>query len=324
MLTNKLSPRTKKTFRIPISSLSALVFLLVALCAQAQSGVTLTWDAVTNSSITGYHLYQGNASGAYSTVLDVGNVTQTTLTNLAIGGTNYFAVTAYNSDGVESDYSTEVQYVVNQRPPPATLVFAATSGAISAPFIVDNGVIYQTTQTGATDGGRAVYDFTIVNPGDYIVVASVNAPDQSADSLYVNIDAEPVDPTTIWDIPTTAGFASRTATWRSTGSTPKVFTLTAGTHQLIIRGREANVQLSSVTVSPAYPTIHLTIAAGNLALLSGMAQIGQNYEVQASTDLKTWVALQTVAPDNNGSFALLDPAAPSYPSRYYRLRGIGP
>jgi hypothetical protein len=55
-----------------------------------------------------------------------------------------------------------------------------------------------------------------------------------------------------------------------------------------------------------------------------MAQIGQNYEVQASTDLKTWVALQTVAPDNNGSFALLDPAAPSYPSRYYRLRGIGP
>jgi hypothetical protein len=307
-----------------IRYLSALVMFFAVMGARAQTGVTLAWDAVTNSSIVGYRLYQGTASRTYPTVRDLSNVTQTTLTNLASDGTNYFSVTAYDSNGAESDYSSEVQYVVQQRPPPATLVFAATSGTISGPFVVTNGVVYQTTQTGATNGGSAVYTFTLANAGDYIVVASVNAPNQGADSLYVNIDAEPADPNMIWDIPLTTGFMTRTATWRSIGSAPKIFTLQAGTHELVIRGREANVQFSSVTISPAYPTIQLNIMPGNLVLLTGMAQIGQNYEVQASQDLKTWSALQTIAPDNTGSLALIDPAASSYPSRYYRLRGVGP
>lgn len=316
-------PRTGNTLTF-IRFLGIFVFIMTLISAHAQSGVTLTWDAVTNSSIAGYRLYQGPASRTYPSFTDVGNATQITLTNLDIGSTNYFAVTAYDVNGLESDFSSEVEYVVGQRPPPASLVFASCSGAISGPFVATNGMIYQTTQSGVTDGGRADYTFTIANAGPYLVFASVNAPDDSANSLYVNIDGEPTDPMMIWDIPLTTGFMDRTVSWRGEGGVSKIFNLQPGTHHLVVRGREANVQLSSVTISPAYPTVQITFMPGNLVFLSGMAQIGQNYEIQATQDLKTWTTLQTIAPDNTGTFALVDPDASAYPSRYYRLHGVGP
>jgi hypothetical protein len=141
-------------------------------------------------------------------------------------------------------------------PPPTTQTFAATSGAISAPFITSNGAIYQTAYTSVTGGGQAVYTFSIATAGNYTVSALVSAPDDSSNSFWVNIDAQPADPTMIWDVPITSGFASQTVSWRGNGTTtsaqftPKVFTLAAGTHQLIVRGREANCQLSSFTIAP--------------------------------------------------------------------------
>jgi fibronectin type 3 domain-containing protein len=41
-------------------------------------------------------------------VVDVGNVTAYAVTNLGVGTTYYFAVTAYNTSGVESSFSNEV------------------------------------------------------------------------------------------------------------------------------------------------------------------------------------------------------------------------
>jgi len=90
--------------------------------------------------------------------------------------------------------------------------------------------------------GRAAYTFTISTTGDYLVSAPVNAPDESANSFFVNIDAEPTDPEMTWDIPLTSGLTERTVSWRGNGTfdnaqfTPKVFNLSAGTHTLIVRG----------------------------------------------------------------------------------------
>ena len=87
-----------------------------------------------------------------------------------------------------------------------------------------------------------------------MVQTSVNAPGDAANSFYVNIDAEPQDPYMVWDIPVTTGVQTRLAAWRGSGTfdnnqfTPKVFNLAAGAHQLIIRGREAGVQLQSITI----------------------------------------------------------------------------
>jgi len=96
-------------------------------------------------------------------------------------------------------------------------------------------------------GGRAVYTFNVTSPGDYVVSSVMNCPDEGSNSFFINIDAEPTT-AMIWNIPVTAGFEERTATW-SPDTASKVWSLNAGVHQLIIRGREANAVLGRITVS---------------------------------------------------------------------------
>jgi NADH:ubiquinone oxidoreductase subunit F (NADH-binding) len=50
----------------------------------------------------------GTASGVYGAPITVGNVTSYSVANLAIGSTYYFAVTDYNTSGIESVFSNEV------------------------------------------------------------------------------------------------------------------------------------------------------------------------------------------------------------------------
>ncbi len=143
------------------------------------------------------------------------------------------------------------------------LSFNAAAGTIQAPFTVttsslvpSGSYISQGSATGLSGSGQAIYAFTIVSAGNYVVSVLVNAPDSSANSVYVNIDGQPTDPTMIWDPPVTSGFSSLAVSWRGTGTdtsnqfAPKVFNLSAGTHQLIVRGREAGMQLASFTLMP--------------------------------------------------------------------------
>jgi hypothetical protein len=146
-----------------------------------------------------------------------------------------------------------------------------TSAVVAAPFIVSSNYIYQPVQTGVTNGGRAAYNFTITNAGTYVIQSFVNAPGDSANSFYVNIDAEPQDPGMTWDIfPFTSGFDTRVVSWRGNGMDtnnqfiPKVFNLSQGAHQLIIRGREANVLLQNLAIIP-YPSIYLPAISGTIS-----------------------------------------------------------
>lgn len=73
------------------------------------STVTLAWNPST-STVAGYRLYYGAASGAYTNRLDAGASTNATVSGLASGTTYYFAATDYTSSGIESGYSTEISY----------------------------------------------------------------------------------------------------------------------------------------------------------------------------------------------------------------------
>ena len=96
------------------------------------AGVTLGWDPNTDADFAGYQIYYGEASGEYWFQQDVGNQTRHTVNDLEEGKTYYFAVTAYNLENLESDYSKELAYTVpaesptdpdccgQEPPPPAT------------------------------------------------------------------------------------------------------------------------------------------------------------------------------------------------------------
>ncbi len=152
---------------------------------------------------------------------------------------------------------------------PSSLSWESTRGVIQAPFVNNGNSIWQTSATfDPRQGGEALYNFSVTAAGDYTVSVVVNAPHQAANSLFVDIDSQPSNPAMIWDIPPSTGFTERVVSWRGNGTdtnnefTPKKFSLSAGSHQLIIRGREGNVQIGRITVGPAAPS-----APSNLAVV---------------------------------------------------------
>ncbi|HEV2394230.1 MAG TPA: fibronectin type III domain-containing protein [Verrucomicrobiae bacterium] len=80
--------------------------------AQAVANVTLAWDPSPSSNIAGYRVYSGTISQAYNNVTDAGTNTTATVSSLLVGMTYYFAVTAYDSLGLESPFSQEISYSV--------------------------------------------------------------------------------------------------------------------------------------------------------------------------------------------------------------------
>jgi hypothetical protein len=144
------------------------------------------------------------------------------------------------------------------------LSFAATAGNLTAPMTANSGgYISQSVdvssegQTGVTNGGTATYFFNVSTTAQYTISASVLAANSGSKSFWLNIDAPPVDPTMIWDVyPYSTNFQNVLVSWRGTGGptndqfNPQIFNLTAGTHKLIIVGREANVELASMAIAP--------------------------------------------------------------------------
>ena len=117
-----------------------------------KTSVTLAWcpsPSTTNNVVAGYRIYYGSTNPpvvgwrgdlydtnvppcpsvlllpgtnwyhTYTNMMDVGNVTNATVTNLVSGPTYYFSCTAYDTNGLESDYSGEVSFTVPIPLPPS-------------------------------------------------------------------------------------------------------------------------------------------------------------------------------------------------------------
>jgi hypothetical protein len=63
------------------------------------SSATLTWNAVTGTTVSGYKVYVGEAPSQYTRTINVGTVTSSTVNSLTVGRMYYFVVTAYNGAG---------------------------------------------------------------------------------------------------------------------------------------------------------------------------------------------------------------------------------
>jgi len=70
--------------------------------------LTLVWDPNPESDIAGYMVYYGRVSGDYTRLVTVTN--PTARIGVRDSKTTYFAVTAFNTAGVESELSQEVHW----------------------------------------------------------------------------------------------------------------------------------------------------------------------------------------------------------------------
>jgi hypothetical protein len=109
------------------------------------ASLILNWDASTSPSVTGYYVYYGTSSGIYSYKVDAGNNTSLTLSNLTCGVTYYFAATAYDANGDESLFSSEVSFIADGV---LKMTSAATAGNPAAlSFPVEPGHWYEVQAT---------------------------------------------------------------------------------------------------------------------------------------------------------------------------------
>lgn len=99
--------------------------------------VTLEWDPVSHPDLAGYKIHQGNSSLNYDFPIDVGNWTSCTIADLLEGEIYYFAVTAYDNYGNESDYSNEVSYSPFNSPPKVSFSPDPISGEAPLDVIFD-------------------------------------------------------------------------------------------------------------------------------------------------------------------------------------------
>lgn len=93
-----------------VRNLQSFLPVLVLLCSivpAIAADVSLAWDPSISTNISGYKVYVGSSSGTYNAPIAIGNQTTYTVTGLADGAW-YFAVTAFDVDGNESDFSNEV------------------------------------------------------------------------------------------------------------------------------------------------------------------------------------------------------------------------
>lgn len=138
---------------------------------------------------------------------------------------------------------------------PGVVTLPASAAVVTAPMVLKDGALTQAEHEELTlaAGGKAVFDFRVATAGTYAIHAIVNAPTDLANSFFVNIDAPPEDPRSVWDIDPTSGFEERVVSWRGSGDAennefkPKHFKLTTGAHQLILVGREASF-LKSISI----------------------------------------------------------------------------
>ena len=112
--------------RYAMSITSFIVIALIASYVQAAE-VSLAWDlpqtnqdGTASEVLAGIRIHWGQASGKYTETKEIKdpNATSTTIASLDEGKTYYFAATAFDFSGNDSDFSNEVSTTIPLTPPP--------------------------------------------------------------------------------------------------------------------------------------------------------------------------------------------------------------
>jgi hypothetical protein len=132
----------------------AAVLLLTATHVLAAS-VQLTWKPNTEATLAGYKIHYGNSSRSYSTAVDVTRNTTCSISDIQPGKMYFFAATAYDINGNQSEYSNEVSYSI----PAGNLPPVAQSGTLT---VTEDQLATGTLR--ATDPEAKTLTFTLIAP----------------------------------------------------------------------------------------------------------------------------------------------------------------
>ena len=262
--------RGSKYLAVPLLrfALAVLPFSSLASASSTSGSITVGWNRNPETNISGYKVYWGETTRNYTKVVDAGNGVEATLSNLTPGLTYYCAVTAYNIDGQESPYSSEIHLTSVIEPgagdPSARLVLVeAESGTETSPLAAatDAGVTYISCPSYPASGTASI-PLNIPVADEYHVWCRIRGGTESSDSIYISMDNTTVEDIFHFYAAPNPLTGSRNSGWvwkkifippassppptATTVLVPRVYSLSAGNHTFRFRGREQNAQVDRV------------------------------------------------------------------------------
>lgn len=273
-----------------------LLFGLVVLSpfpAIAAKNVTLAWDPSPSPSVVGYRIYHGVASRSYTNQISTGSTTSGTLSNLIEGATYYFAATAVNDLGVESEFSDELSYTVpavqNPNQPP-------TLNPLSDLTLNENAAAQTIQLTGITSG--------MTNEVQTLRVTATSSNPSLIPHPTVNYTSpNAVGQLTLQPAPQVFGTATITVTVDDGGSANNLVSQTFTVTVIDVNQPPTLGQPNNITINQSAPpqTINLT------GITSGAGNEVQTLVVSATSsnpDLIPHPTVNYVSPNTTGQLTL--------------------
>jgi hypothetical protein len=264
-----------RQFLLLLFVLSSLIFALTLHTANAAQ-VTLAWNQNAEENVVGYNVYYGTSSENYDWVLDVGNATSITITDLSVGLTYYFAVTAYDdsSPSLESTYSNEVSK--------STCTYSISSTSSSFTASGGTGSVSVTTQTGCT--------WTASSSASWLIITSGGSGTGSGTINYsVSANTSPDARTA------SSTFAGKVFTVSQPSATTYTITASAGTGGTISPSSTVTVaqganQAFTIAASTGYQVSDVTVDGTSIGEVSSytFSNVTANHSIAATFSVKTY------------------------------------
>ena len=310
---------------------SCHVFFLVFFCfltAASAADITLAWDPNSESDLAGYTVYYktgssgtpydgaGAVQGSSGITIPLEALSDSdnprfTLTGLPEETVYYLAVTAYNTQGIESGYSNEVSHLTASSAPVVTeYTITATSGA--------NGSISPLGTTTVADGASQTYTIT---PAAGYHVAGVSVDGASAGSVtaytFNNVSASHT---------ISASFEIDTHTIRATsggnGSISPLGTTTVA---------DGASQTYTITPAAGYHVAGVSVDGGSIGAVTAYTfnNVTVNHTISASFEIDTHTITATSGGNGSispsGTTTVADGASQTYtitPAAGYHVAGV--
>jgi hypothetical protein len=223
-----------RTQRMLVGSVLAAILSLSMSQTGFAADVSLKWDANAEADLAGYKVYHSADSAPLegTTPLDVSKQTTATISGLDPDKSYSFAVTAYNTSGLESTYSNVVS-IAEQSPPTVDITSPADSVSVSGTVLISvnaadnvgvtkvefyvNGVL-KATDTGAPYS--CSWDTSSVASGTYTLMAKAfdAAGNVGQSSRTVTVVNDIIAPTVALTSPANNSSLSGTVTISSSAS----------------------------------------------------------------------------------------------------------